>query len=106
MAELVLGPLLRHVDESSATIWVETDGPARVRVSIEGGYPEAPTFVVHDHHYALVCVEGLERGRRHPYTVELDDQRVWPEPGSGLPPSVIPTLDHAKPLRLAYGSCR
>ncbi|NUJ74170.1 alkaline phosphatase family protein, partial [Escherichia coli] len=31
---------------------------------------------------------------------------VWPEPGSELPPSVVPTLDHRKPLRLAYGSCR
>ena len=25
MAELILGPMLRHVSETSATIWVETD---------------------------------------------------------------------------------
>jgi hypothetical protein len=109
MAGLVLGPLLRHVDETSATIWVETDGPARVRVSYDGptgGHAEVPTFRVHGHHYALVCVEGLEPGCHHPYTVEVDGTQVWPEPGSDLPPSVIPTLDHGKPLRLAYGSCR
>ena len=32
MPELVLGPLLRYVDETSATVWVETDQPCTVRV--------------------------------------------------------------------------
>ena len=32
MAQLVLGPILRHVDATSATIWVETDAPATVEV--------------------------------------------------------------------------
>jgi len=32
MTELLLGPLLRHVDATSATIWVETDGPCEVRI--------------------------------------------------------------------------
>ena len=104
---LVLGPLLRHVDEHSGTVWVETDGPGRVRLSTaEGGAAEATTFAVHGHHYALVCLDGLEPGRRYAYTVDVDGRRVWPEEGSALPASVIPTLDHTKPLRLAYGSCR
>ncbi|GAA5146810.1 alkaline phosphatase D family protein [Nocardioides marinquilinus] len=107
MTGLVLGPLLRHVDEHGASLWVETDGPCRVRVSTPGVDPaEAVTFAVHGHHYALVRLEGLEPGRRYPYAVELDGVQVWPDEGSGLPPSVVPTLDHAKPLRLAYGSCR
>ncbi|QDH11166.1 alkaline phosphatase family protein [Nocardioides dongxiaopingii] len=107
MTSLVLGPLLRHVDEVSASIWVEVDGPARVRVTTEGGpSAEAASFAVHGHHYAMVCLDGLERGRRYPYVVTVDDEVVWPDPGSDLPPSVVPTLDHGKPLRLAYGSCR
>ena len=32
MARLVLGPLLRHVTDTSATIWVETDAPCTVEV--------------------------------------------------------------------------
>jgi hypothetical protein len=107
VTDLVLGPLLRHVDETSGSIWVETDGPATVRVVLDDRHAEAPTFVVHGHHYALVCVDGLEAGRHQPYEVELDGVRVWPDTDDhGLPPSVIPTLDHTKPLRLAYGSCR
>ena len=31
---------------------------------------------------------------------------MWPEPSSPYPPSVIPTLEPGKPLRMAYGSCR
>lgn len=69
----------------------------------------APTFAVHGHHYALVELDGLPRGAKLPYTVTIDDVEVWPpreDAGLDLPPSLIPTLDHAKPLRLAFGSCR
>ena len=70
MTGLVLGPLLRHVDEHAASLWVETDGPARVTVTAgDGVRGEAPTFAVHGHHYALVCVDGLEPGTHYPYTV-------------------------------------
>ena len=31
-ATLVLGPLLRYVGSETATVWVETDGPAEVEV--------------------------------------------------------------------------
>ena len=106
MSSLVLGPLLRHVDEQSATIWVETDGPAEVVVVAGDHRATARTFAVHGHHYALVEVDGLEPGTHTPYSVHLDHTLVWPEPGSDLPASVIPTLEPGKPLRLAFGSCR
>ncbi|HEY3260030.1 MAG TPA: alkaline phosphatase D family protein [Pseudonocardiaceae bacterium] len=96
---LVLGPLLRYVDETSATIWVETDRPCRV--SVLGA--ESPTFTVHGHHYALVDVTGLEPGSSTPYEVHLDGERCWPLPMN--PPSRIRTLS-SRPLRLAFGSCR
>ena len=106
MTSLVLGPLLRHVDEGSATIWVETDGPTEVTVTAGDHRVTTRTFGVHGHHYALVEVGGLEPGTHTPYDVHLGDQQVWPEPGTVHPPSVIPTLRPGKPLRLAFGSCR
>ena len=55
MTTLILGPILRHVTETTATIWVETSGPCDV--SVLGS--SAQTFTVQGHHYALIVVEGL-----------------------------------------------
>jgi len=105
MSSLALGPLLRHVNGDSATIWVETTHAATVTVVAGDHRASARTFAAHDHHYALVELFGLTPGTHTPYTVLVDDEVVWPEPDSPYPPSVIPTLDH-KPLRMAFGSCR
>jgi hypothetical protein len=102
MADLVLGPLLRYVSDTEATIWVETDEPCEVAVL---GAVE-PTFSVEGHHYALVRVEGLKPGTEHPYDVRLDGPVVWPEPDSPLPPPSLRTLGGAGPLDVAFGSCR
>ena len=99
---LVLGPVLRYVGDTCATIWVETDRPCTVEVL---GH-RADTWGVHGHHYALVVVEGLDPATETPYTVQLDDARVWPEPGAAYPPSVIRTLGSQQRLRLSFGSCR
>ncbi|MEU5692668.1 alkaline phosphatase D family protein [Actinosynnema sp. NPDC020468] len=99
MAELVLGPVLRHVDATSATVWVETDGTCEVSVA---GH-RARTFQVGDQHFALVVVEGLEPDTSTAYDVRLDDEVVWPEPGSDFPPCRIRT----HPVeRIVFGSCR
>ncbi|WP_395692054.1 alkaline phosphatase D family protein [Nocardioides sp.] len=106
---LLLGPLLRYVDATSATIWVETAGPATVTVTAGERSASAPTFGAHGHHYALVEVTGLEPGTKTPYTVAVDGRGVWPSDDPELapfPPSVIPTLEPGKPFRLAFGSCR
>ncbi|WP_330270011.1 alkaline phosphatase family protein [Lentzea sp. NBC_00516] len=97
MAKLVLGPLLRHVDESSATVWVETD--AACEVVIAGN--TARTFQAGGQHFALVRLENL--GERTEYDVRLDGEQVWPEPGSGFPKPVIRT---GEVRRIAFGSCR
>ncbi|MDQ0921653.1 hypothetical protein QF038_000161 [Pseudarthrobacter sp. W1I19] len=108
---LVLGPMMRFVDETSASIWVETRDTAVVAVRTSAGEWEADTFAVHGHHYALVELQGLGPGTVTPYTVEVNGTRVWPdgnavEPELAFPPPVIATLKPGKPLRLAYGSCR
>jgi hypothetical protein len=103
MAKLVLGPLLRHVNSTSATVWVETDAPCRVDVA---GHT-AETFRVGDQHFALVLVEGLEPGSSTEYQVRLDGAPVWPEPDSPFPAPRIRTLDErGDTFRLAFGSCR
>ncbi|MBV9795244.1 MAG: alkaline phosphatase D family protein [Actinobacteria bacterium] len=99
---LVLGPLLRYVDETAATIWVETDRACQVQIL---GRPTA-TFAVAGHHYALAVIDGLEPGHEYEYQVALDGTVRWPEPGSPFPASVIRTLDPARPLRMVFGSCR
>ncbi len=99
---LVLGPLLRHVDPVSATVWVETDRPCDVTVLGR----RARTFCVGGHHYALVLVEDLEPGSSTPYEVHLDDVRVWPPAQSTFPPSRIRTPGGGGRFRVAFGSCR
>ena len=101
MPELVLGPLLRYVGETEAVIWVETDGPCEVEVL---GTRER-TFCVCDHHYALVCCGGLERGAWHEYDVKLDGEPVWPL-NDGFPPSAFRTYPKEESLEVVFGSCR
>ena len=103
---LRLGPLLRHVSDTTATVWVQTAHPTRVTVRCAGREASAPTFGVHGFHYALVVLTGLEPGSVNPYTVSLDGERVWPPRDSTFPESRIATLDASTPTRLAFGSCR
>jgi phosphodiesterase/alkaline phosphatase D-like protein len=106
---LRLGPLLRFVDDTSATVWVETTRSAEVTVEAGDRSAAARTFAAHGHHYALVHVTGLPPGCATPYRVLVDGEQVWPSDDpelAELPPSVIPTLEPGKPLRVAFGSCR
>jgi hypothetical protein len=102
VTELVLGPLLRYVGDTEATVWVETDGPCEVEVLDH----TTKTFEVDAHHYALVCVKGLEPASATEYHVALDGERVWPPEEHDFPPSVIRTLDPNGPVRISFGSCR
>ena len=103
MANLLLGPLLRYVDATRATIWVEADTACEVEVL---GH-HSPTFCVGGRHFAIVVVEGLEPDTAHPYEVALDGERVWPLPNSVYPPSTIRTIGRDRErLRICFGSCR
>ncbi|HYI99723.1 MAG TPA: alkaline phosphatase D family protein [Thermoleophilaceae bacterium] len=102
MPDLVLGPLLRHVGENCAVVWVETDSACEVGVL--GSHSN--TFTVAGHHYAIVRAEGLESGTPYEYEVELDGKRVWPLDDSPFPPSRFQTQPIERPLKIAFGSCR
>ena len=99
---LVLGPLLRYVGETAATIWVETDRACTVGIL---GH-EAATFEVAGHHYGLAVIGGLRPGAEYEYQVTLDGTVRWPAADSPFPPSVVRTLEPDRPLRLMFGSCR
>ena len=101
-AGLVLGPLLRYVGVDEATVWAELDGACEVEVL---GH-RAPTFCVEGHHYALVQLTGLAPASTTPYELSVDGRRLWPEPGSQFPASVIRTTAPGEPVRLVFGSCR
>jgi hypothetical protein len=106
---LVLGPLLRYVGETSATIWVQTRDAGTVQVEAFGRTWGARTFGAHGRHYALVVLDGLEVGASSDYVVRLGGEQVWPEPEPrfpGLPPSRVRLLRHSEPTRLTFGSCR
>ncbi|MDA8369420.1 MAG: alkaline phosphatase D family protein [Nocardiopsaceae bacterium] len=97
--------MLRHVTDSTAVIWVETDTPCRVTVTAGDHTAQARTFTVHGHHYALCELSGLSPGAMLPYEVHLDGTPVWPEPDSGHPPSLVRTIDPSAPARVLFGSC-
>jgi hypothetical protein len=100
--KLVLGPLLRYVGETEATLWVETDSPCEVEVL---GATER-TFQVEGHHYGLVKPQGLEPGAWHEYEVRLDGELAWPEPDSPFPRSRFRTYPKDDPTEVLFGSCR
>ncbi|MFC0623558.1 DUF7800 domain-containing protein [Kribbella deserti] len=102
MEGLLLGPLLRFVDERCATVWVETARPCEVEIL---GH-RANTWSVHGHHYALVLIEGLAPATETAYEVRLDGELVWPLPDNPYGPSVIRTPALEENFRLTFGSCR
>jgi phosphodiesterase/alkaline phosphatase D-like protein len=102
MVSLVLGPMLRHVDATSATVWVEASDACEVNV-LSG---TQRTFRVGDRHYALVTIEDLQPGTSTDYEVRLDGEKVWPPADSSYPPPRIRTPRPGDAVRLAFGSCR
>jgi len=102
MSQVLIGPVLRHVGSSDATVWLETDQPCEVEVL---GARER-TWTVAGHHYALVLVEGLAPDSSTPYEVRLDGEIAWPLRDSPRPHCRIRTLAGDRPVRISFGSCR
>lgn len=102
-ARLLSGPVLRHVSDTTATVWVQTDDPAEIEVL----GCRAPTFEVCGYHYALVEINGLQPGSMTPYQVRVDGELRWPLPGAAWPESRIRTRGGTgRPIQVVFGSCR
>jgi phosphodiesterase/alkaline phosphatase D-like protein len=106
MVAILLGPMLRHVGERDATIWVETTAACEVEIRTADATARDHTFHVGGHHYAIVVIDGLEPGSSLPYSVHLDGELAWPPPDSPFPASRIRTVQPDRPIRLTFGSCR
>ena len=101
-AEILVGPLLRYVGTTTATVWVETSVATEVTVLEH----RTNTFQVEGHHYALVLLENLEPASVTSYEVHLDGRRAWPPPDDGRPSPTIRTRAGEEQARLVFGSCR
>jgi phosphodiesterase/alkaline phosphatase D-like protein len=107
MTTLRLGPLLRHVGERHATIWLETTSACAITITVGDVTANDTTFKVAGHYYGMVVVAGLEPGSTTEYSVDLDGIRVWPPDDTPFPPSRIRTLaEQAGAVRVLFGSCR
>src|SRR5699024_441207 len=102
--EILVGPVVRYLDRTGATVWAEVSRPWRGRSRPGGREAVAASCGVHGHRFALRHPPGLESGAEPPYQVELDGETVWPlDPDR---PSVTRTPRPDTPVRLSFGSCR
>ena len=101
---LLLGPALRHVSDTTALVWVQTENACTIEIL----GCSARTFEVSGYHFAVVHVTGLTPDSVTEYQVSVDGTTVWPEAGSNFPPSVIRTRGPAGAhrVRAIFGSCR
>ncbi|MGU3291115.1 DUF7800 domain-containing protein [Williamsia sp. M5A3_1d] len=104
---LVLGPILRFVDATRATIWVETDRATGVRIDTSVGVSaQTDTWGVGGHHFAIVVVENLPSDAEVDYTVTLGGggtDPVWPRDAQ---PCRLRTAAVGADVTIAFGSCR
>lgn len=107
---LTLGPMVGHVTDSDARIWVQASAPARVSVRIGENAELArsrtvsgPDLSADQNFSGQVLIPDLHAGHRYFYSVLLDGRPV------GLPPypsfSTPPASGTPHPLRFAFFSC-
>ena len=110
-ARLLIGPLLRRVVDTRATIWVETSAPAVVTVRTADGATGTRAHLLRVRPPLRARGGGgADPGQRVTRTRCCSTTR-WSgrRPGSGFPPSVIRTRaadDRDQPVSLIFGSCR
>ncbi|PYE19112.1 PhoD-like phosphatase [Williamsia limnetica] len=105
---LVLGPILRFVDTTRATVWVETDRECAVEVTASTGQSGMEqTWEVKGHHFAIVQLINLPSGALIDYSVTLSaaadvgEASVTVRSGGRLRTAAVD-----EPVTVAFGSCR
>ena len=101
MASLVLGPLLRHVAPTTATVWVETDAAAEVGVLGHTAAPSRSRGTTT--RWSSSAAWSPARGPVH---AAPGRRAGWPPPGHEFPPSRIRTPSDDDEIRIVAGSCR
>ena len=78
-ADIAAGPMLGHIDMREATVWVQTDAPAKVRVAYaEQGQTNALRWsdtIETDNalnNTATLTLNAVEPGKKYNYRIELD----------------------------------
>ncbi len=93
-ASLVAGPMLADVTHRGAAVWVQTDGPAEVRVDAFGPGDSTPTVsaraVPGGDGTATARLFGLEPGTAYTYRVSVD--------GADATPTAYPAAFRTQPL--------
>ena len=101
--DLVLGPLLRYVGETEATVWVET------RRALRGRGAGPPRAHLHASRSTTTRWSGSKAWSRAASTSTRSASTASAagrRPGSELPPSAIRTLGRDAPIDVCFGSCR
>ncbi len=107
---LALGPLLGHVSETDARIWIKASGPARasLRVSQAADLSQArkisgPRLASDTEFAGVITVPGLSPATRYYYRVELDGVPVELPPYTSF--TTAPATGSHQHLRFAFVSC-
>jgi alkaline phosphatase D len=110
-AQLLSGPMVGHTTSSEATIWVETDIPAEVKVHYwfdSGAQPvvrgtaagktdrEAP-------HVGTIKLEGLSPRAQVHYELEINGRAVRPETVQSF--IMMPAQESSANFKVAFASC-
>lgn len=79
-AEVLAGPMLGHATHREVTVWLETDGPADVRIVVrpDGEGAEPIEFAADESadHTHLARITRLDPGARYHYDVLVDGQEI------------------------------
>jgi alkaline phosphatase D len=110
-AQLLSGPMLGHTTSTLATIWVETDSPAEVKVHywVESG----PSPIVRGiavgrtdraaPHVGIIRLEGLPARALVHYELEIDGRAIRPQGVQSF--MMMPALDAPANFKVAFTSC-
>ena len=101
MSEILIGPLLRYVSETEATVWVETDEACEVAVLGAASRPSASRATTTRWSGSRASSPASPTSTR----CALDGERRWPRaarPAAERDPHARP----GEPLDVCFGSCR
>ena len=104
---ILLGPMVGHTTDRSATVWLQTDRPGRVRVELIGANGDREDseldVLAEDGHTAIVQVGGLDPATEYSGRVSLDGAPLRLEPELHF--RTFPPTGEPGRFRIALVSC-